>query len=254
MNKSLRIFNELGNFLDVIVEGKLNADTTILFVHGFGANKHETGNYFDDVAAGLGKQYRIVRFDFSGYGKSNGNQEDVTLLRQIGDLRVMVGFVKKYFPGKLFVFAHSMGSFVTSLLCPICVERAIFTGIPDPNLYAHRDNLKRAILSRPGGILDMKGVSIYPRTSGEIQKIGRKYWEDLNQLQPHLMRMINKFALKTNLTIIHSLQDEIVGNGGLEEYRRKKSVKYLELPGNHNFAKPEDRLQLIETVESIFGN
>jgi pimeloyl-ACP methyl ester carboxylesterase len=236
--------------LDLVVEGNLIAATTILFVHGFGSDKNETDNYFADVAKELGKQHRIVRFDFAGYGKSEGRQEDVTLLTEVDDLKAVLDFAREKFPRKIFIFAHSMGTFVTSLLCPDGIERTVFTGMPNPDLSAHRMNLQRAIQSRPGGVLNVEGISIYPRTSGETQKIGRGYWEVLTSLKSPV-KDIERFALKTDLSIIHSMQDEIIGSDELGSYWRLHT-NYRELPGDHNFTRPEDRRLLIETVKRIF--
>lgn len=245
----MKLPNAFGELLDVVVEGNIDAETTILFVHGFGSNKNETGNYFVDVAQELGKRHRIVRFDFAGYGESEGKQENVTILRQVEDLKAVLDFVKQAAPGKIFIFAHSMGALVTSLLCPNGIDRAVFTGIPNSDLTLHKRNLERAIASRPGGILNIEGVSIYPRSTGEVQKIGPAYWTVLGTLSPLVMLM--KFRLKTNLTIIHPAQDEIVGSEGMEKYQ-DRHINYLELPGSHNFAKPEDRANLINKVKLLF--
>lgn len=44
------IYNNSHEKIDTLVAGNPDASTTIIFVHGFGANKDEGGNYFADVA------------------------------------------------------------------------------------------------------------------------------------------------------------------------------------------------------------
>ncbi len=76
MQTLYRIKNKYKEELDTLVEGNENANTTIVFVHEFGTQKDESYGYFVDIAKALHSNYRTVRFDFSGYGKSQGKQED----------------------------------------------------------------------------------------------------------------------------------------------------------------------------------
>ena len=63
------IRNKFGERIDALVEGKEDADATIVFVHGSGTDKNEGENLFVDISKTLGKKFRIVRFDFSGFFK-----------------------------------------------------------------------------------------------------------------------------------------------------------------------------------------
>src|SRR3990167_11225559 len=71
-----QIINPYGERLDALVEERDRASATVIFVHGFGTDKHESDRYFDDLSFGLQKNFRIVRFDLSACGKSDGRLEE----------------------------------------------------------------------------------------------------------------------------------------------------------------------------------
>lgn len=98
-------------------------------------------------------------------------------------------------------------------------------------------------------VLDYNGVSTYPRTSGDVQKVGPSYWEELKKYDVK-QAMLN-LEQKTDLTIIHPLQDEIIGNENLEGYKTLKLAKYIEINGDHSWAKPEERKALISVIKEI---
>ena len=83
--KSVLVNNAVGEKIDVLVEGNLNSPISIVFVHGFGKNKDESAGLFVDISSVL-REYRVVRFDFTGYGKSEGKQEDTSLVKEASDL------------------------------------------------------------------------------------------------------------------------------------------------------------------------
>lgn len=146
MDKQVKIKNNLGEQLDALIEGNEKSKVTIVFVHGFGTDKNETENLFTDIATALKSQFRIIRFDLTGYGKSEGKQEET-------------------------------------------------------NYNKHAEDLK----------------SVFD-------------W----------------------VLIIHSLQDEIVGNEFMDKYRQIPKVKYIEINGDHSFKKKVDRKKLIETIHNYF--
>lgn len=115
---TLKINNLTGEKLDVLIEGNLQAKTTVIFVHGFAVDKHETAVYFDDLVIVFGNNYRIIRFDFSGCGESEGNLEEKDYEKWADDLKIVVDYVKKTYKGSLYIFAQSMGCFVIALANP----------------------------------------------------------------------------------------------------------------------------------------
>ena len=77
----MKIKNENGENIDLLVEGNPNSNITLVFAHGFGTNKDENSNLFIDLAKPFLEKYRVIRFDFSGYGQSEGRQEDASITK-----------------------------------------------------------------------------------------------------------------------------------------------------------------------------
>lgn len=247
---TVRIKNKFGEEIDTLVEGNDGANTTVVFVHGMGTNKHETGGLLDDLAAVLFDRFRVVRFDFTGFGQSDGRQEDVDYKKEAGDLTAVLEWVRQNFTGKIYILAQSMGGFVTCLLSPDGIEKTILLGLPNTSTDYIVNRVKVRILSRAGGIFNEQGVSVFPRSSGEVQKYGPIFWKTLREFEP--VKFVSQMAAKTKLFVIHSRQDEIVGNEYLEEYKSIQGLAYIEVDGNHSFLDPLQRQVMIEKVKSIF--
>lgn len=245
-----QIKNPSGERIDFVVEGNPHATVTVVFVHGFGTNKDEGFNLFVDLAKPLSENYRIVRFDFSGYGKSEGKQEDVNLLKHAGDLKAVLDYTRATYGGEIYILAFSMGCSVVSTLSPDDVKKTFYVSPPSTDTETSIQNLKNRILSRPGGTVDEDGVSVYPRTGGQVQKLGPSYWRVLRGFDP--IAAITKYSKKTELKIIRPIEDDVVVGNVTAPYRSVPNLEYVELHGNHGFTTPADRQALIqELVRSL---
>ncbi|MBI3366766.1 alpha/beta fold hydrolase [Candidatus Roizmanbacteria bacterium] len=221
----------------------------VVFVHGFGTQKDESYGYFVDIAKALYSVYRVVRFDFSGYGKSQGRQEDSNYGKQAGELEIILEWTRKNFGGKIYIIAQSMGTFVTALLSPHKVDKIVFTSIPNSNIEYIIECLKKRFTTRPGGVLDEKGISILPRSSGEIQKIGPIFWKVLRAFKP--AEEVALLTKKTKLIILKPMQDDVVGNEFFEEYKKIPELQFIEVNGDHSFRKPEERNEVIKKIKNF---
>jgi pimeloyl-ACP methyl ester carboxylesterase len=249
LTDTMVIRNHKNEQLDVLISGNESAQTAIVFVHGFGSNKHENFNLFDDIAASLEDNFHIIRFDFSGYGKSEGRQEDSCLDKMKGDLYAVVEYAKLTHQ-KVFIIAHSMGTFAVSMLHALDVERIVFTSPPNTDTKLLVENMQERII-KAGGSVNEKSITIYPRTSGETQKMGEFFWTDLRQFAP--VGRTKVLALYSSLAIFNPEDDEVVKGRSLDhvkEYERR-GIHHVYLPGNHNFTKPADRKKLIEEINTF---
>ncbi|TAK95367.1 alpha/beta fold hydrolase [Patescibacteria group bacterium] len=243
----ISIKNKFGEKLDAVVEGRMDADTTVVFVHGLGTSKDENG-LFVDIAASLADKFRIVRFDFSGYGKSEGRQEDVDFHKQAEDLESVLKYVRQNYSGQINILAHSMGTSVVSLLSPEGITKTIYSGIPSTDYLDSMARMKDRISSR-GGTVNEAGISFYPRKDGAVQKIGPTFWRVRREFDPVVA--LRKYAPQTQLTIFKSLQDEITGNEGFAAYKDMKELNYMEVNGTHGFSDPADRQAVIKIIMGI---
>lgn len=244
------ISNIYGERLDAIVEGDENSLETIIFVHGFATDKHETARYFDDLAFILGRNFRIVRFDFSGCGKSDGKLEDKDYEKWSKDLKTIINFVKEKYPGDIYILAQSMGCFITSTLNPSGIKKTVFTGLPNANTDYIIERLIERFGSKTGAKIDFENISIFPRSSGVNQKIGPTFWKVLRLLKP--AEAVAKFSMSTSLLIVHPKQDEIVGQLYLAQYEKIPGVTVMRLNGDHSFKNQEDRNVLISELVKFF--
>lgn len=246
-SRNFKLKNPSGESLDVHIEGSSDSQECILFVHGFGTDKHETNGEFDYIAQHLTDEYRIIRFDFSGYGKSEGNEVDVTYSKHAKDIETLIRWIdENVSPTYLHIIAQSMGCFITALLSPSLISKSVFISIPNPktsdliNLFVKRVESK-------GGKFSMTENTIYPRSTGKSQLIGPSFWQEIRELDP--LVLISDYSKKTDLLIIHGLQDEIVGDQGFNSYGEIGGLKYIEIDGDHSFKKASDRQVLINHIK-----
>ncbi|MEK9179311.1 MAG: alpha/beta fold hydrolase, partial [Patescibacteria group bacterium] len=151
MKKSAKVLNKQNEKLDVLIEGSEKSPVVVVFSHGLGAGKGETYSYFSDIAKTISSEYITVRFDYSGYGQSEGEEVDVTYYKQRDDLSSILDYVSKNFSNKdIYIIAHSMGTFITLLLNDNRVKKAALTGIPNTNTEYIVKKVAERIRSRDG--------------------------------------------------------------------------------------------------------
>lgn len=252
MTNNFKVKNKQDEKIDLVVEGNSKAEITIIFVHGFGTDKNETANLFPDIAKPLQAKFRIVRFDLTGYGESEGKQEEADYKKHAEDLKSIINTVRKNYGSNIYILAMSMGCFVTSLASPNNIKKIILLSIPNHNVNIIIERLKNRFLTRPGSVLNEKGVSLFMRSTGKIQKIGPCFWQVLKDFKP--LETVKNLAEKTDLMIIHPLQDEIIGNEYVEKYKEIPNLKYIEVNGNHFYKKMEDREEVIKIILQFFSN
>lgn len=247
------IRNRFNEKLDTWVEeleGYIKA--TVILVHGFGTSKHETAGYFDDITTALvNDNYRVVRFDLSGYGNSEGREEDGCYTKHAKDVETICDWVRSSYAGEVYILAQSMGCWITSLANPGGISKTLMTGIPNHNTQIVIERIKGRFGSRPGARLDMDGISLLPRSTGKIQKIGSQFWKDIKSFKP--LETIEQYAQRTKLLIIHWKQDEIIGNDYINEYDNLPGVKAAYLDGDHSLTNKNDRDNFLKKMLEFFN-
>ncbi len=244
------IINPYGERLDTLVEEREKSIATVILVHGFGTDKHESHRFFDDLSFGLQKNFRTVRFDFSACGKSEGRLEEKDFEKWAEDLKTIIGFTKNKYPGKLYLLAQSMGCFVSALANPEAIEKAVFTGLPNSNTNFVIEKLVHRFETRNNAKIDFEGISIIPRSTGKNQTIGPSFWRVLRLFNPAIS--VEKFSRHTHLLIVHPKEDEIVGHEYLSQYAKIPGVSVRWLNGDHGFKNIEDRNVLLKTIEEFY--
>jgi pimeloyl-ACP methyl ester carboxylesterase len=248
--QKLKIKNKAGENLDTWIEGRQDASETVVIAHGFGTNKHETNNFFDEIVASLTPHYRTVRFDFSGYGQSEGRARDFTYIKHAEDLGAVINYVKSNYAGQISLIAQSMGCFVSLSLQPAGIRKTIFLGIPNSNTDYIADRLQDRIRGK-GGTVNEDAITIFPRSSGEVQEMGAAFWADLRSFDP--LSALKKYLPKSDLLIVHSAQDEIVGDEYMAEFQSIPGINFVTIDGDHSFTNPKDLQVLLELISQFLS-
>ncbi len=245
MNReTIKITNSSNEELDVVIEGNLDANIAIVFAHGMGSNKDENFNLLLDIAGGLADEFRIFRFDFSGYGKSGGNEEDMCLSKMADDLSCVINHANDTHQ-KVFLLAHSLGVYATLQLQPKDVEKIVFTSPPSMDFVSR---LQKKITEK-GGALNKNKISLYPRTSGETQKLGPKFWQEVDLFS--FSKKIKRQAVSSKIAIFDPLGDHPM-NDDLISFCQRLGIDHYQMEGDHNFINPQDRGVLIKEINNFF--
>jgi len=245
-----KIKNIFGENLDVLIEGNTKSNKILIFVHGFGSDKNEGFAIFLDMAKYLKNDFITIRFDLSGYGKSEGKDYEFQFQKAAGDVDSVIRYARKHFPKKeIYIVAHSLGTFVVSILSPYMIKKMVFTSIPNSNIGFIVEKLKKRIISKGGRINENK-LTFYPRTNGAVQVIGKDFWRTLRTFNP--IEYIEDLGNKTNLRIFKPKNDDVLKNKYFREYKDIKNINYIEIEGDHNFTNNVDRINLFKHIKSFF--
>ncbi len=246
------IKNIFGENLDVLVEGNFSSKKILIFVHGFGTDKNEGFATFLNLAHYLKDDFITIRFDLSGYGKSEGEDYEFQFQKAAGDVDSVIRYAKRNYPNReIFIVAHSLGTFVVSILSPHNIKKIVFTSIPNANTDFVIDTLKKRILSK-GGSINENDLTLYPRSSGVVQSIGKDFWRTLKSFSP--VEYIKDLGDKTKLRIYKPKNDDVLENKYFDEYKVIENIEYIEVEGNHNFTNKEDRNNLFYSIKDFLLN
>lgn len=219
---------------------------TLVFAHGFGANKTEYG-MFDDLAKHLSSNgYQVYRFDFAGLGESEGVYAFTTLTKQVEDLESILSFVKtqpttdNYSLG---LVGMSLGTAVITALQPKDVGAIVYLG----SVSKPHETLKELF----GDGYRPDGTSVRITSEGKRVEIYGDFWKDFdNHDLPNLIKNI-----KAPILFVHGEKDSKVGVESAKLYfdnaNDPKELKIIK-NADHGFYEPEERKEMIDLTEEWF--
>lgn len=91
----------------------------LIIFHGFGGDSgyDESGFYSRIAKKAVDHRVNAVRFDFSGYGKSEGKFENMDILREMLDAIAVLNYVRTLpFVTDVYLLGHSMGGVIAGML------------------------------------------------------------------------------------------------------------------------------------------
>ena len=192
--------NSHGDKLAGILDQAKNPFAQAIYSHCFTCSKDHAASY--RICKALAKQgIQVLRFDFTGLGKSQGDFSTTDFSSNVGDIKAAVDFLTNAQKSPQLLIGHSLGGIAaTAAACELDDIQAVAT-IASPSRPAHvLDHFEQHIPT----ILkhDFADVSIFDQSF----RLTKEYIQDLKSFdKKHFIRKLNKPIL-----IFHSPFDEIV--------------------------------------------
>jgi len=149
MEKNIK--NIFGENLDVLIEGNKESNKILIFVHGFGTDKNEGFSSFLDLSKYFENDFLMIRFDLSGYGQSEGKDHEFQFQKAAGDVDSIIRYARRNYKDKdIYIVAHSLGTFIVSLLSPHNIKKIVFISIANSKTSFIIRELKNRIILKVG--------------------------------------------------------------------------------------------------------
>ncbi|HFE47130.1 MAG TPA: alpha/beta fold hydrolase, partial [Nannocystis exedens] len=214
-----------------------------LLAHCFTCSKDLSG-LVRIAKALVARGFAVFRFDFTGFGESEGTLAEGNFVANIGDLVAAARYLEQHHQAPALLVGHSLGGTAGLLAAAeIPSVRALVTiGAPaDPSRVLRLSAEERAQLDRDGVVQ----VSL----AGRKFEITREFVQALSQDS-----MIERIAgLRRALLVIHAPRDLVVGiDNASAIFRAAKHPKsFISLDGgDHLLTRPEDANYVAEVISS----
>lgn len=186
----------------------------------------------------------VLRFDFTGLGKSEGNFADTNFSNNVSDIEDVASFLEKNYMAPALMIGHSLGGtavLMASFQLPN-VKGVVTIGSPsDPS------HIKKLLKYAPEKLEETNEFEA--NIGGRPFTIQKQFIEDLDK--NNILANISK--LKKALLVIHSPQDEIVNiSNAAELYHNAYHPKsFISLDGaDHLLTKKTDALYVADVIGS----
>lgn len=113
---SLKINNEIIRGFVHIPHGITQSTKLLIISHGLTGNKYGSHNLWVALSRYLvDKGIASIRFDFRGNGDSDGLHQDITVSKEVVDLKAIYEFARNY-SDNIILAGYSLGAIVTSIV------------------------------------------------------------------------------------------------------------------------------------------
>ena len=224
-----------------------NAFQTIFFCHGItGCRKGRTmeDSYFQDLAKKLvNKGFKVVLFDFSGHGESEGNDYDVTLSKSTSELSQV--FYQEVLDSKNVSFlAFSYGA---AVLCKfleqnedVVPQRIVLYSpclYPLDSCFLNKDSIfgKDIVEGYNNGSLEREGFVV---VGAKNFKFGAKMIDECRGFSPDYLKRFSN-----NMLVFSGKNDVILNTKYNDEFCKENNIKEIYVEASHS---------LFEKIEEVF--
>ena len=252
----MKIENRKGENLDTNIEGAElgSAKKIVILAHGFGTDKHERGAY-DAISERIQNETDdvcVVRFSYSGFGESEGDQKTKTLGTMAEDLADVVDFVvKKNSKAEIIIGGYSMGNHVVCKYLAensFITEKVILMNLPE---CAFRDRMQKFFLDR--GLVEVQddGTWKMARADGSTSYISPEFWDSVSHAVKQIANL-KKITNSLDAYLLRATDDHVVDwQDSEEEIKDLPFKEKVYLRGDHNYSNPEDMQAFTEAFVKI---
>lgn len=209
---------------------------TIVCSHGFGVKADARGMFTDIAAAFPGYDFKM--FDYNQF-LENGYVVVAPLADQAKKLQAVLDEQSD----DVVLLAHSQGCIVAGLVDLTKVSEVILLAPPVEMSMQH---VIGKMMKRPGSLINLDGVSKFPRSDGLTTHLPKEYIQGLNNV-PHPLDLYQTIANSRPTTIIRAANDHVLGLTNVDTIT---GDSLIDLDADHDFT-GESRIALINTLKSI---
>lgn len=211
----------------------------LIFSHGFGVRADARG-LFTEIAAAFPK-FDSVLFEYNTLAE-DGNTIVTSIDKQVKILQSML----KGVDSDSYLIAHSQGCMVAALAKLPPLKGVILL---TPPKITNMNRVIEKMKARAGSVINLDGMSKYPRSDGKFTYIPREYIESLGSLGDN-DDLYQSLSENASVTIIQARNDHVLGD---TDFSDLASAHVIELPGDHEFSSVADRVGLIRELHAIIG-
>ncbi|WP_210366031.1 alpha/beta hydrolase [Bacillus sp. REN3] len=216
----------------------------VIMLHGFTGSKLEPHRFFLKISQELERKgIASFRFDFLGSGESDGDFEDMTILKELSEAKSILEYVHSHpsiHPARVYLLGFSMGGLVASLLAGELSDaiRKLVLLAPAGNMAKKADLLgQNSLYIEEKKAYDIGGNLVGSKFIEELKSI--KVWERASGYNGEVL-------------LIHGTEDQSVMYGDSLEYIEKcygKRASLVPIEGaDHTFNSFRWEKQVIDAV------
>lgn len=244
MIKELDILNEMGDKLFVEVYTPEIVKSTIVFCHGItGCRKGRTldDDYFQKLAIRLrDENYKVILFDFSGHGESEGIDYEVTLSKSTKELGKVID-VEVPDKENISFLAFSYGAAVLINYLSkndITPRKMVFYSpclYPLESCFLNSNSIfgKDIVKAMEDGSLEENGFAV---VGAKNFRFGYKMIDECKNFSPNYMEMFSDRIL-----CLSGSQDIILDTKYNDEFCKRNGIKNIYLNASHSLFEEIDK-------------
>jgi len=237
----VEINSSRGIMRGILHESNKRSTPLVIIVHGyFSSDKLGPARLYVKIARVLTAiGFHVLRFDFTGFGESDGEMESVTLDSELEDGQSVISYMENFgYRSGIILLGHSFGSNLSLLLTERCTSVIKVIGISP----VYEKNSEYKYLT--------EDQIIKLNTTGFVSRKGFIVNKNLIDALNKAPGFNGECAIRVPVTIIRGMQDEFYTRENVAEMTRKfPDWRLIEIKGaDHNFLDPEARAKLLDVV------